>query len=290
MPEDVLDLLASLVEKSLVTLDETRDGAALQDARDHTGIRRSASWPKATTADATAHAHCEYYFGLTKQARDGIRDSNRASGSAGWKQISKCPKRDRAVAVGRGRSIHRGEDGRGPADFWILRGYATEGRGIVRAALESPAIRESDVAQAWALYVGAGLAESQSDHAEARRMLEACLELRRRLGNQIDIAATLSTLSLARLQAGDISERRAERTGGAAYLSSRSANKLRRGYRSAHLGQIYQRAGKEERRSRPSAMQCLSVAKQIREQGGRRRNASWSSARLAYQRRRPRRG
>ena len=56
--------------------------------------------------------------------------------------------------------------------FWTLRGYATEGRSIVRTALALPAIQQSDVAQAWALYVGAGLAESQSDHAEARRMLE----------------------------------------------------------------------------------------------------------------------
>ena len=34
-------------------------------------------------------------------------------------------------------------------------------------------------------------------------MLETCLVLHRRLGNQVEIAATLSTLALARLQAGD---------------------------------------------------------------------------------------
>src|ERR1035438_6106074 len=55
----------------------------------------------------------------------------------------------------------------------------------------------------WALYVGAALAESQSDHAEARKMLATCLRLRRALGNEVDIAATLSTLSMARLQSGD---------------------------------------------------------------------------------------
>ncbi len=58
--------------------------------------------------------------------------------------------------------------------FWMLRGYATEGRSLVRAALSLPAIQASDLAQGWALYVGAGLAESQSDHAEARQMLERC--------------------------------------------------------------------------------------------------------------------
>jgi hypothetical protein len=87
--------------------------------------------------------------------------------------------------------------------FWILRGYSSEGRKLVKAALALPAIQASPVAQSWALYVGAALAESQSDHAEARKMLESCLELRRGLGNEVDIAATLSTLSVARLQAGD---------------------------------------------------------------------------------------
>ena len=59
-----------------------------------------------------------------------------------------------------------------------------------------PAVRESDLAQGHALYVGAALAHSQSDYAEARAMLEQCLTLRRRLGNEIDIAATLSTLAV----------------------------------------------------------------------------------------------
>ena len=75
--------------------------------------------------------------------------------------------------------------------FWILRGYATEGRNLVRAALALPAIQASDLAQACALYVGAALAESQSDYAEALQMLETCLALRRGLGNPVDIAATL---------------------------------------------------------------------------------------------------
>jgi tetratricopeptide (TPR) repeat protein len=87
--------------------------------------------------------------------------------------------------------------------FWTLRGYASEGRGLVKAALELPEIHESDLAKAHALYVGAGLAESQSDYVEACGMLESCLELRRGLGRPLEIAITLSTLSLARLRRGD---------------------------------------------------------------------------------------
>ena len=68
--------------------------------------------------------------------------------------------------------------------FWILRGYSTEGRKLVHAALALPAVQASPIAQAYALYVGAALAESQSDSREARMMLETCLELRRGLGNE----------------------------------------------------------------------------------------------------------
>jgi len=70
----------------------------------------------------------------------------------------------------------------------MVRGYVTEGRAILRTALELPAVQASSLAQAWTLYVGASLAEAQSDHTEARRMFEACLELRRGLGNERDIA------------------------------------------------------------------------------------------------------
>ena len=88
-------------------------------------------------------------------------------------------------------------------DSGSLRGYSTEGRAVVKAALDLPAVLASDVAHAWALYAGSRLA-GQSDLAEALKMLERCLELRRGLGNRVDIAATLSTLSLVRLQTGDV--------------------------------------------------------------------------------------
>jgi len=87
--------------------------------------------------------------------------------------------------------------------FWILRGYATEGRKLMRAALAVPSIASSERAHAWALYVGGGLAESQGDYGEARDMLERCLVLRRSLATPFDTAAALSTLSLVRLRTGD---------------------------------------------------------------------------------------
>src|SRR5204863_7662546 len=87
--------------------------------------------------------------------------------------------------------------------FRFLRGYSTEGRKYIHAALALPGVIASDVAHGHALYVGAVLADNQSDYAEAVRMLEPCLELRRKIGNPVDVAATLSMLGTVRLHEGD---------------------------------------------------------------------------------------
>ena len=119
--------------------------------------------------------------------------------------------------------------------FWMLRGYATEGRRLVKAALALPAVESSDLAKAHALYVGAALAESQSDHAEARQMLETCLALRRELGNPESIAATLRLLSSARLQAGDAAGARGRRSE-AMEIFRRLGRPRGRGHRAAAPG------------------------------------------------------
>ncbi len=202
--DDVLEILASLVDKSLVMLDEHEDSGRyrmLETIRDYASEKLELSGELATTAAK----HCDHYFAMVKQANYGMRGPDQAE----WIRrieteldnirmattLALKGGVDSFIAVKIAVALH---------GFWILRGYATEGRGVLRTALAIPSIQSSDVAQAWALYVGAGLAESQSEHSEARSMLEQCLTLRRRLGNRVEIAATLSTLSLARLQAGDV--------------------------------------------------------------------------------------
>ena len=203
-PEDVLDLLASLVDKSLVMQDENHDGARfgmLETIREYARGKLEESGE----AGAVAASHCEHYFAKSKEARNGIRGPEQAE----WTHRIETDLDNVRAAIS--LSLAGGVDpfiavkiAVAMNGFWMLRGYATEGRRIVRAALSLPAIEASDLARAWALYVGAVLADSQSDHLEALGMLEACLALRRGLGNPREIAATLSTLSLARLQSGDL--------------------------------------------------------------------------------------
>ena len=211
-PDDVVELLGSLVEKSLVTFDETEEGGRyrmLETLRDYAREKLEVA---GETAAAVAR-HCDHYFALAKEANRGLQGARQAEWIVRLESELDNLRAAMALALGGGADpLIAVKLAVALQNFWILRGYATEGRGLVRAALALPAIRDSDRGQAFALYVGAALAGSQSDHAESLQMLEACLVLRRRLDSPVEVAATLSTLSVSQLQEGDaIGAQRSER-------------------------------------------------------------------------------
>jgi predicted ATPase len=201
--DDVLDLIESLVEKSLVMMVDRDAGTRyrmLETIRDYAHERLVQSGEAAKVAAS----HCMHYFVMAKAARQGLQGAEQAD----WiyrveTEIDNVRSAIALALAGGVEQIIAVKLAVAMQGFWTLRGYATEGRNAVRASLALPAIQTHDIAHAHALYVGAALAESQSDHAEARQMLETCLKLRRGGGNPVDIAATLSTLSLARLYGGD---------------------------------------------------------------------------------------
>ena len=201
--DDVLDLLTSLVEQSLVMTEDTDEGTRyrmLETIRDYAQEKLGASGDPATMAAR----HCDHFFNVAKAVRDGLKGAEQAQWI--WRAEAEIDNIRVAIAL----ALAGGVDpfiavkfSIAMTAFWVLRGYSAEGRQTVHAALALPAIQASDMAQAHALYVGATLASSQNDHAEAHVMLEACLQLRRTLGNPVAIAATLSAMSQAILQAGN---------------------------------------------------------------------------------------
>ena len=262
--DDVLDLLGSLIEKSLVMLDERDDGARYLMLET---IREYAREKLALRGDAaeTAARHCDHYFAMAKTANKGLRGPEQADWL--WKVERELDNIRSAIAL----AMDGGVDpfiavkfAVAMQNFWILRGYSTEGRKLVAAALALPAIQASTVAQAWALYVGAALAENQSDHAEARTMLETCLDLRRAQGSEVDIAATLSTLSMARLKAGDAAGAAAGESE-ALEIFRRLDDRIGEAIGLLHLGQIglYQA---DDASARSHLHQCLVIARDIRHQ------------------------
>ena len=123
---------------------------------------------------------------MAKEARDGLRVRSRPTGSSASRPSIDNIRSAMAFALAGGVdpfiavkfAVARMQG------FWILRGYSTEGRKSFARRCAWPRCRLRPCAR-MALYVGAALAESQSDYAEAREMLETCLALRRRLGNTL---------------------------------------------------------------------------------------------------------
>jgi predicted ATPase/class 3 adenylate cyclase len=262
--EDVLDLLGSLVEKSLVSLEERDDGARylmLDTIREYAREKLA----QGDDAAAVAARHCAHYFALAKAANKALTGPQQADSL--WKLEVELDNIRSAIALSLAGEVDpfiAVKFAVAMQGFWLLRGYSTEGRKIVQSALALPAIQASPVAQGWALYVGAALAEGQSDHREAREMLETCLELRREQGNPVDIAATLSTLSMARLQAGDAAQA-AVGEGEALQIFRRLGDRVGEAIGLLHLGQICLHEG-DDLTARSHLEQCLAIARDIRHQ------------------------
>ncbi len=208
---EVLDLLGSLVDKSLVMAEERDDGTRyrmLETIRDYAADKLKGDGDEAA---AVAVRHNEYYFQLAVEARDGIDGPEQARWLKRLETELDNLRAAMSLALDGGVdpiiSVKLAVQLQG---FWILRGYITEGRRLVKASLELPAVQEFALARANALYVGAALAVNQSDHAEALQMLETSLALHRELGDPENIAVTLSTLSTARLATGDTAGARAD--------------------------------------------------------------------------------
>ncbi len=253
--------MGSLVDKSLVMLEERDEGSRyrmLETIRDYVREKLQQDGEEA----AAAARHNDYYFELAKQANRGLDGAEQAT----WIQrleleldnIRSAMALTLDGAVDPVRSVKFAVALQG---FWILRSYATEGRRLVKAALALPEVESSSLAKAHALYVGAVLAESQGDHAQARRLLETCLVLRRELGDPISIAATLSMLSLAHLQAGDTTSASANEME-ALEISRQQADRLGEAIGLLHLAQIAIFEGKLER-ARPYLLDGLAISHEL---------------------------
>jgi len=245
-PIDVLDLIGSMVEKSLVMAQEKDEGTRyrmLETIREY-ALEKLVGRGEETEV---ATRHCDFYFSFAKAGRDGLRGAEQAIWTRRMEtEIDNLRSATALALSGAVDPLIAVKLAIALAQFWMLRGMATEGRGVVRAALALPQVQESDLARAWALYIGAGLAGSQGDYREARRLLEDCLELRRRLGNPREIAATLSTLALYRLHLGDVAAS-AESEQEALRMFRELGDKTGEAIGMLHLGQIAFHEGNDER-------------------------------------------
>ena len=257
--DDVLDLLTSLVEKSLVMTDESESSARYKQLETIRDFAREYLIKRDDAADIEVR-HCNHYFVMAKAANTGIQGPEQAE----W------TKRIEAELDNLRAGINLSLEGRTDPfiaikfevalmGFRMFRGYSGEGRKYIRAALALPAVQASDLARAYALYVGGVLADDQSDYAEARNMLEQCLTLHRGLGEPINIAGSLSSLAQVRLRQGDAESARDYEEEALALFRQLGA-RIEEAISIGHLGDICMYLSEDDE-ARKHYEQCLAIAR-----------------------------
>ncbi|HEX7373410.1 MAG TPA: tetratricopeptide repeat protein, partial [Steroidobacteraceae bacterium] len=258
---DVLDLITSLVEKSLLRVEEHDAGARYRMLET---IREYAA-EKLVLRDELATirvAHCEYFLQVAQDGSHGMDGPDEAQ----WIRALELANDDMRAAMT--RALADGGDAINAIrfevrlmGFWLLRGYVTEGRNYVRASLAHPAVQASELAQGHALYVGAALADSQGLNAEAQKMLDECLAIRRKLDNPFDLAATLSTRSLVLLHSGHTEEARIDESE-AVKIFREIEHRVGEAMALLHLGQIEVHA-QNDADARAHLEEAIALAREI---------------------------
>ena len=213
-PEEVFDLLARLVDRSLVQAEPGSAGhlryRLLESVRDYAHAQLQVSGE----ARRVLRQHCAYFGQLAEQAEAQLlwgpggldwlarldRELANLRAALGW-SLSE----DGEPAWGMALAAHLGH-------YWYTRGDRAEGRTWLKRALSriAPPDADADIS-AWAVLWAGGLAHGQSDYDEAATLVGQALAQFDRLGDQRGIGWGLSFL-------GHVARARAELPRAATYL------------------------------------------------------------------------
>ena len=254
-------VVASLAEKSLLMSQPGSTPARwrmLESIRDHALDKLAAAGGQ---ADIEAR-HNAHFFTLAKQGRDGLKGAQQSIWIARLEtDLDNLRAATRTALDGGVDPVIAVKLATALQGFWILRGYASEGRAVVQTALALPGVRASPLVHGHALYVAAALAGSQSDHAEARALLQQCLALRREGGDPVQIAATLSTLAQSEIASGDAGAALVHESE-ALSLFAAAGDALGEAIGHLHLAQCHRHRG-DVGDSRIALARALSLAREV---------------------------
>jgi predicted ATPase/DNA-binding CsgD family transcriptional regulator len=201
-PADILDLLSSLADKSLVLVEKRNREARyrlLETVRQYARDRVRESGESA----AVQHRHLEWYLNLAEQADAELR----GAGQEAWLERLEVEHDNLRVALEwSGAQTNRPDAETRLAGalrwFWFIRGYWSEGRRWLDAALARKS-ETSNSALPRALHGAASLARFQGDYDRARILSEEGLAWSGRLEDGESHAWFLISLGAVALHQGD---------------------------------------------------------------------------------------
>ena len=193
--DDAVDLIASLVDKSLVRWEAQADGEPrprmLETLREYAAEQLAASPDEA--ADARDR-HVAHYVELAEAAEPHLEgpaqgvwlehlDRERGNVCAALRRLRECGDAERGLRLG--AALWR---------FWWARSDAPEARERIEGILALAAASPPSAARARALHGAGVLARELGDYPAARALMEESLTIARRLGERHVVADVLDSL------------------------------------------------------------------------------------------------
>jgi len=197
---DPLDTLSSLVDKSLLRVEEIGDEirfGMLETIREYALEQAQ----EAGETETLKRRHAEYYQALAEQLGPALRGHEQAATLA---RLDREHDNVRAVLAW---AVERGEGDIAQAisgaiwRFWSIRGYISEGRSWMAKALAMPPRRTANWARA--ANAAGNLAQMQVDYVEARALHEETRAVYIELGDKAGTARALNNLGVSAWQQGD---------------------------------------------------------------------------------------
>jgi predicted ATPase/DNA-binding SARP family transcriptional activator/DNA-binding CsgD family transcriptional regulator len=203
---DAFEGSSSLLEKSLLGQEEGAEGeprlVMLETIREYARKRLGESGKQGVIGQA----HAQYYLRLIEQVEPELKASPR---QAEW--LARLEPEHDNMRAALAWSLQEGETQTALhlvgalRYFWFMRGYLSEGRRWLQAALAASAGR-SDAAVAKALVGIGAIAQSQGDYQQAEAFLKKGVALHRKFGDTRDLAGALNNLGNVALHQGRYEE------------------------------------------------------------------------------------
>ena len=206
--QEVLDLLASLCDKSLVLVEQNDEGyryRLLETVRQYARERLLTS----TGVEAVRARHRDCFLALAEETHAKLKGPEQAM----WLQRLEAEHENLRASLEwslADAGLNAGLRLCGALQyFWIMRGHFTEGRRWCDRILANTVAGARTPERANALNAAGLLAYRQDDYAAARVLLEESLAIRRQLGDLKGIGVAAGNLGMVVLDQGDFASARA---------------------------------------------------------------------------------